>query len=88
MNVRSISLATVAVALAVLGAFIYGGGLFIGLTFGSFPWWLLTFFPVIGQLYLMLLTWDIAGTVYNLYTLALFVFGCLLFLFFMVLARD
>jgi hypothetical protein len=81
MNVRTILLVAVGVVATLLGAIIYGGGIFIGAAFGSFPWWFLTFLPVIGQTYLILLIWDVTSTLINLYTLALFVLGCLLVLF-------
>ena len=81
MNVRTILLGLVGVVTALLGAFIYGAGIFIAATFGSFPWWFLAFLPVIGQVYLILLIWQFTATWINLYTIALFVFVCLLILF-------
>ena len=81
MNVRTILLGLVGVVAALLGAFIYGAGIFIAATFGSFSWWFLAFLPVIGQVYLILLIWQFTATWINLYTIALFVFVCLLILF-------
>ena len=78
MNVRTIFLALVGVVTALVGAFIYGAGIFIAATFGSFPWWFLAFLPVIGQVYLILLIWQFTATWINLYTIALFIFVCLL----------
>ena len=77
MNVRTILLGLVGVVTALFGAFIYGAAA----TFGSFPWWFLAFLPVIGQVYLILLIWQFTATWINLYTIALFVFVCLLILF-------
>jgi hypothetical protein len=81
MNVRTILLGLVGVVTALLGAFIYGAGIFIAATFGSFSWWFLAFLPVIGQVYLILLIWQFTATWINLYTIALFVFVCLPILF-------
>jgi hypothetical protein len=81
MNVRTILLGLVGMVAALLGAFIYGAGIFIAATFGSFSWWSLAFLPVIGQVYLILLIWQFTATWINLYTIALFVFVCLLILF-------
>jgi hypothetical protein len=81
MNVRTILLALVGVITALFGVFVYGAGIFIGATFGSFPWWLLAFIPMIGQVYLILLIWQFTATLINLYTIALFIFVCLLVLF-------
>jgi hypothetical protein len=39
MNVRTILLGLVGVVTALLGAFIYGAGIFIAATFGSFSSW-------------------------------------------------
>jgi hypothetical protein len=80
MNVRSISLIAVGVIATLLGALIYGAGLFIAMTFGSSPSWFLAFLPVIGQVYLVSVIWAATATLINLYTIALFVFGCLLVL--------
>ncbi len=81
MNVRTILLGLVGVVTALLGAFIYGAGIFIAATFGSFSWWFLAFIPIIGQVYLILLIWQFTATLINLYTIALFIFVCLLVLF-------
>ena len=81
MNLRTILLALVGVVTALFGAFIYGAGIFIAATFGSFSWWFLAFLPVIGQVYLILLIWQFTVTWLNLYTIALFIFVCLLVLF-------
>ena len=81
MNVRTLLLGLVGVVTALLGAFIYGAGIFIAATFGSFSWWFLAFLPVIGQVYLILLIWEFTATWINLYTIALFIFVCLLVLF-------
>jgi hypothetical protein len=88
MNVRAISLTVVAVVLTLLGTVIYGGGLLIAATFGSLPWGLLAFVPVIGQIYLILLSWEAAETFFNLYTIAIFILVCLLLLFFAILAQT
>ena len=88
MNVQAISLTVVAVVLTLLGTVIYGGGLFIAATFGSLPWGLLAFVPLIGQIYLILLSWEAAETFFNLYTIAIFIFACLLLLFFAILDRT
>jgi hypothetical protein len=80
MNVRTVLLGLVSVVTALLGAFIYGAGIFIAATFGSFSWWFLAFLPVIGQIYLIFLIWQFTATWINLYTMALFIFVCFLVL--------
>jgi hypothetical protein len=87
MNVRTISLTLVGIVVTLLAAIIYGVGLLIGATFGSSPWWFLAFLPVIGQIYLILLSWEVTATFFNLYTIAIFIFACLLLLF-SILVRD
>jgi hypothetical protein len=88
MNVRGISLTVIAVVLTLLGTVIYGGGLFIAATFGSSPWGLLAFVPVIGQIYLILLSWEAAETFFNFYTIAIFILVCLLLLLFAIITRT
>jgi hypothetical protein len=88
MNVRAISLTMVGIIVALFGALIYGAGLFIAVTFDP-SWWFLAFLPVIGQVYLISLIWMFTATFFNLYTIALFLFVCLLVLFVIILeTRD
>jgi hypothetical protein len=84
MNVRTISLTMVGIIVALFGALIYGAGLFIAVTFDP-SWWFLAFLPVIGQVYLISLIWMFTATFFNLYTIALFLFVCLLVLFVIIL---
>ena len=84
MNVRAISLTMVGIIVALFGALIYGAGLFIAVTFDP-SWWFLAFLPVIGQVYLISLIWMFTATFFNLYTIALFLFVCLLVLFVIIL---
>ena len=84
MNVRAISLTMVGIIVALFGALIYGAGLFIAVMFDS-SWWFLAFLPVIGQVYLISLIWMFTATFFNFYTIALFLFVCLLVLFVIIL---
>ena len=81
MNVRTILLGAVAVITIIFGAFIYAGGIFLAFAFGSFPWWFLAFFPVIGQIYLLWLAWELTATFVNSYAITLVVFALILGLF-------
>jgi len=87
MNVRTISLTMVGIIVALFGALIYGAGLFIAVTFDP-SWWFLAFLPVIGQVYLISLIWMFTATFFNLYTIALFLFVCLLVLFVILETRN
>ena len=87
MNVRTISLTMVGIIVALFGALIYGAGLFIAITFDP-SWWFLAFLPVIGQVYLISLIWMFTATFFNLYTIALFLFVCLLVLFVILETRN
>jgi hypothetical protein len=87
MNVRAISLTMVGIIVALFGALIYGAGLFIAVTFDP-SWWFLAFLPVIGQVYLISLIWMFTATFFNLYTIALFLFVCLLVLFVILETRN
>ncbi len=68
----------ISIAAVVLGILIYAGGLILAFTFGFAPFLLLAFLPLIGQLYLFLLVWQVSASFVNLYSIALFIFGCLL----------
>ncbi len=57
---------------------LYGGGLVLTVSFGLFPYWILAFFPVIGQVYLIWLIWQTTATLINFYTIVTFIFGGLL----------
>jgi hypothetical protein len=89
MNVRAISLTMVGIIVALFGALIYGAGPGRGMTTPSqyipnrAPD--RDLLPVIGQVYLISLIWMFTATFFNLYTIALFLFVCLLVLFVIIL---
>jgi hypothetical protein len=65
----------------LLGAVIYVYGLYLAETLDVFPFVLISFVPLIGQVYLVWLFWSITGVFFSWYTISIFIwlaFGVLL----------